>query len=84
MSSCELNGPIESAWSVIKRRVLPLFTKLQLRMKSSRAACIECLKKELKKIDPSVFANLMRSHYCYLTSLLEKAKADFDKINAPL
>jgi hypothetical protein len=30
--SCELNGPIETAWSVIKRRVIPKFTKLQLRM----------------------------------------------------
>ncbi len=26
--SCELNGPIETAWSVIKQRVIPKFTKL--------------------------------------------------------
>ena len=34
--SCELNGPIETAWSVIKSRTIPKFTKLQLRMQSSR------------------------------------------------
>ena len=39
--SCELNGPIESAWSVIKSRTIPKFTKLQLKMKSSREACIK-------------------------------------------
>ena len=70
-ASCQLNGPIETAWSVIKRRVIPKFTQIQLKMESSRAACIACLKKELTKIDPSIFANLMRSHYCYLTKLLE-------------
>ena len=26
--SCELNGPIETTWSVIKQRVVPKFTKL--------------------------------------------------------
>jgi transposase len=26
--SCELNGPIETLWSVLKRRVLPRWTKL--------------------------------------------------------
>ena len=30
--SCELNGPIETAWSVIKSKAIPKFTKLQLRM----------------------------------------------------
>ena len=82
--SCELNGPIETAWSVIKRRVIPKFTMLQLRMKSSRSACIACLKKELLKIEPSIFSNLMRSHYCYLTTLLEKLTSDYEKINGPL
>ena len=69
--SCQLNGPIETAWSVIKKRVIPKFTMLQLWMKSSRQACIDQLKKELTKIEPEIFLNLMRSHYCYLTSLLE-------------
>ena len=36
--SCELNGPIETCWSVIKKRVIPKFTKLQLKMTSSRQA----------------------------------------------
>ena len=26
--SCELNGPIETLWAILKRRVLPRFTKL--------------------------------------------------------
>ena len=82
--SCELNGPIETAWSVIKRRVIPKFTKLQLKMKSSRAACIACLKKELLTIEPAIYSNLMRSHYCYLTTLLEKARVDYEQVNGPL
>ena len=57
---------------------------LQLQMKSTREACIDQLKKELKRINPAVFENLMRSHYCYLTTLLEQARADSDKINGPL
>jgi transposase len=28
--SCELNGPIETAWSVIKKRAIPMFTQLQI------------------------------------------------------
>ena len=65
--SCELNGPIETAWSVIKRRVIPKFTQLQLKKQSSREKCIELLKKEIKKIEPAIFQNILRSHYCYLT-----------------
>jgi transposase len=65
--SCALNGPIETCWSVVKKRVLPKFSKLQLRLTSSREACIAVLKKELRSMDPSTFANLLRSHYCYLT-----------------
>ena len=82
--SCQLNGPIETAWSVIKKRVIPKFTMLQLRMKSSRQACIDQLKKELKKIEPEIFSNLLRSHYCYLTELLEQAKTEYEAINGPI
>jgi transposase len=65
--SCELNGPIETAWAIVKKRVIPKFTQLQLKKTSTREKCIEVLKKELQKIEPSTFANLQRSHYCYLT-----------------
>ena len=81
--SCELNGPIETAWSIIKRRVVPKFTKLQLKLVSSRDACIQQLRKELKRIDPKIFLNLTRSHYCYLATLLEEMKEEFDQINRP-
>ena len=77
--SCQLNGPIETAWSVIKARVIPRFTQLQLKMQSSREKCIDLLKKELPKIEPQIFQNLLRSHYCYLTLLLEEARADYEK-----
>lgn len=50
--SCELNEPIETAWSVIKARVIPKITQLQLKKQSSREACIHALKKELTKIEP--------------------------------
>ena len=65
--SCELNSPIETTWAIVKKRVIPKFTQLQLKKKSTRERCIEVLKKELTKIDPSTFENLLRSHYCYLT-----------------
>ena len=38
--SCELNGPIESVWSVLKRKCLSKFTKLMLRKRCSRETCI--------------------------------------------
>ena len=38
--SSELNSPIEFTWSVLKRRCLPLFTKLSLEHKCTRAKCI--------------------------------------------
>jgi hypothetical protein len=53
-------------------------------MKSSRQACIDQLKKELKKIEPEIFSNLLRSHYCYLTMLLEQAKTEYEELNGPL
>ena len=56
--SCELNGPIETAWSIIKKRVIPKFTQLQLKKKSTRERCITVLKKELRKMEPSIFENL--------------------------
>ena len=65
--SCELNGPIETAWAVIKRRVVPKIMELQLKKQGGREACVALLKKELSEIEPEVFGNLLRSHYCYLT-----------------
>ena len=50
--SCELNQPIETAWSVIKRRVRPKFTELLLKLQMTRDKGIEITKKEIKNIDP--------------------------------
>ena len=39
------------------------------------------LKKELRRIDPEIFANLMRSHYDYLATLLEEAAKEYWRVN---
>ena len=64
--SCELNGPIERCWAVVKRRVLNKFTKLQLRRTSSREACIRLVEEEIRSIEPQLFHNLLRSHYGHM------------------
>ena len=64
--SCELNQPIETAWSVIKRRVRTRFTELLIRKELTREKGIDISKKEIRNIDPIVFSNIMRSHWPYL------------------
>ena len=73
--SCELNQPIETAWSILKRRVKPKFTELLIKKTLTRAKSIEIVRKEFKLIDKNIFANIMRSHYPYLQTLLDKIGA---------
>ena len=50
--SCELNGPIETVWSILKRRVLPRFTKLLVRKSGNKSKLKALVKDELfNKID---------------------------------
>ena len=73
--SSELNGPIESVWSVLKRKSLSKFTKLLLRKKCTRSACILAVRKEIEAIDKQTFINLLRSHYNDIGELLDKLHA---------
>ena len=50
--SCELNGPIETVWSILKRRVLPRWTKLLIRKDANKAKFKAIVRDELnRKID---------------------------------
>ncbi len=49
--SCQLQGPIEAVWSVVKRRVRPKFAELQLRDQCTRARCIELVQKTLLEVE---------------------------------
>ena len=73
--SCELNQPIETTWSVLKRRVNTKFTELLIKKTLTRDKSIEIVKKEFKLINPTIFENIMRSHWPYLQSLLDKVHA---------
>ena len=46
--SCELNGPIETLWAVLKRRVLPRWTKLIIKGTASKARLKALVKDELR------------------------------------
>ena len=48
------------------------FTKLLVRKTLTREKSIEICKKEFKLIDPVIFANILRSHWPYLQSLIDK------------
>ena len=76
--SCELNGPIESLWAVLKRRVLPRFTKLIVRGKANKTRLKALVRDELhNKIDKQIYANILRAHYPYIQELLTKAGKDY-------
>ena len=81
--SSELNGPIETCWSVVKKRVFYKFTKLQLRKEFSRDACIKLVQDEIKSIEPQIFLNLLRSHYGYMQGLIDEAYASWELENKP-
>jgi transposase len=50
--SCELNGPIETLWSVLKRRVLPRWTTLIVNGTATKKKLKALVKDELhNKID---------------------------------
>ena len=75
--SCELNGPIETAWSVIKARVVPKITQLQLQKQCTREKCIEAVKEEISLISSKTWANLCRAHYATLSELLQQRHKDY-------
>ena len=76
--SCELNGPIETLWAILKRRVLPRFTKLIVRGKANKARLKALVRDELhNKIDKEIYANILRAHYPYIQELLTKAGKDY-------
>lgn len=75
--SSELNGPIETVWSVLKRRCLSKFTKIMLRKKFSREACISTVEKEISHMEKQTFVNLCRVHYNDIGELIQKIKTDY-------
>ena len=75
--SSPLNGPIESVWSVLKPPCLRKFTKIMLRKRSSRAACIEAVEKEIQRIGRQTFVNLLRAHYNDLGELIAKIETHY-------
>ena len=56
----------------MKRRVKTKFTELLIKKKLTRDKSIDIVRKEFKLIDPAIFANIMRSHWPYLQTLLDK------------
>jgi len=75
--SSPLNGPIESVWSVLKPKCLSKFTKIMLRRRSSRAACIQAVEKEIQRIGRQTFVNLLRAHYNDLGELIAKIETHY-------
>ena len=59
----ELNGPIETVWSILKRKGISKITKLLLRKTCTKRMCIEAVEKEIEKIERKTFMNLLRAHY---------------------
>ena len=65
--SCELNGPIETCWAILKKRVLTRWTKLLIRKAGNKSKLKAIVRDELhRKIDKQIYANVCRSHYPYL------------------
>ena len=50
----------------MKRRVKSKFTELLIKKTLTRDKSIEIVKKEFKLINPTIFENIMRSHWPYL------------------
>jgi hypothetical protein len=67
--------PIETCWRILKRRVNTKFTELLIKKTLTRDKSIEIVRKEFKLIDPAIFANIMRSHWPYLQTLLNQVHA---------
>jgi transposase len=80
--SCELNCQ-ETVWSMLKSRVLKEFTKMQVRYRCDRAACIQAVKDEITRIDPAAFVNITRAHFGYIQKLLGKVADEFWQVNDP-
>jgi transposase len=77
--SCELNGPIETLWAVLKRRVLPRWTKLIVNGTATKNKLKALVKDELhNKIEQQIYTNILRAHYPYLQELLSKAGKEYN------
>jgi transposase len=77
--SCELNGPIETLWAVLKRRVLPRWTKLIVNGTATKNKLKALVKDELhNKIEQQIYKNILRAHYPYLQELLSKAGKEYN------
>ena len=69
---------------MVKRRVRPKFTELQLKDQCTRARCIQIVQKTLLEIDEATFANLLRVHYSYLVKTFKQVKAEYDsRVSSP-
>ena len=75
--SSPLNAPIESVWSVLKPKCHSKFTKIMIRKRSSRAACIQAVEKEIQRIGRQTFVNLLRAHYNDLGELIAKIETHY-------
>ena len=65
--SCELNGPIETVWAILKKRVLPRWTKLLIRKNGNKEKLKALVRDELdNRIDKQTYVNVLRAHYPYL------------------
>jgi transposase len=65
--SCQLNGPIETCWAILKKRVEARFTKLLIRKTGNKAKLKAIVRDELdNKIDKQIYLNILRAHYPYL------------------
>jgi hypothetical protein len=51
------------------------FTELLIKKTLTRDKSIDIVKKEFKLINPTIFENIMRCHWPYLQSLLDKVHA---------
>ena len=74
----ELNGPIETVWSILKRKGISQITKLLIRKTCTKRMCIKAIEKEIRKIERETFLNLLRAHYDDIQKLIEKIDTDYN------
>ena len=71
------NGPIETVWSILKRKGKSQITKLLLRKTCTKRMCVKAVEKEIGKIERETFVNLLRAHYNDIEKLLEKIQTHY-------
>ena len=60
----------EAFWAVLKRRVLPRFTRLQILERADRSLFMGIVEDEAKIIEPVIYSNLTRANAKYIASYL--------------